>query len=59
MSSKKWENVKIPGSLIERVQKIADKHGYATIPEFIRDAVREKLEKLEKLENSASEEVQE
>ncbi len=44
----KWEGVKIPRELIERASRLLRKHGYASINELVRDAVREKLEFLEK-----------
>ena len=52
MSSSKveWESVKIPKTLAERAGRIAERHGYTSLNEFVRDAVRERLEMLEKLE---------
>jgi metal-responsive CopG/Arc/MetJ family transcriptional regulator len=48
MSSANWESIKIPKKLVEKIEKIKDVHGYASTMEFVRDAVRRRLEELEK-----------
>lgn len=48
MSSANWESIKIPKKLVEKIEKIKEVHGYASTMEFVRDAVRRRLEELEK-----------
>jgi metal-responsive CopG/Arc/MetJ family transcriptional regulator len=43
-----YRQVSLPIPLIERIEKYLDAHkeeGFTSIPEFIRQAVREKIEK--------------
>ncbi|MBD3230935.1 MAG: ribbon-helix-helix protein, CopG family [Candidatus Lokiarchaeota archaeon] len=45
-----YRQVSLPIPLIERVDEIINKRiemGYTSVPEFIRTAIREKLEKIE------------
>ena len=36
-------NIRLPEKLLETAQSYADEHGFATIQDFIKEAVREKL----------------
>ena len=50
MSGSKWDTVKLPKELIEKAKKFLDSHkelGFVSVNEFVRDAVREKLQALE------------
>lgn len=47
MNSASWETVKLPKELIEKIAKIYKDFGYASVPEFIRDAIRRRLEELD------------
>ena len=49
-----YRQVSLPIPLIERVDKIItqkEEMGYTSIPEFIRSAIREKLQRVEKKED--------
>jgi metal-responsive CopG/Arc/MetJ family transcriptional regulator len=49
-----YRQVSLPIPLIERVDKIINQKeemGYTSIPEFIRSAIREKLQKVEEKED--------
>jgi len=46
----------IPDELANRVESLDDKHGYKSVGEFVREAVREKVTQLE-VSQSLSEEV--
>ncbi len=45
MPAKGYTTIALPNILIERVEEIVKnkKHGYISKPEFIKDAIREKL----------------
>lgn len=45
-----FRTLALPRSLIERVQKIVGKengHDYSTVPEFVKEAIRIRLEEVE------------
>lgn len=48
---KKFRTIALPESLIDRiVELVGDEengHGYATVPEFVKEAIRMRLEELE------------
>ena len=48
---KKFRTIALPKSLIDRiVELVGDEengHGYATVPEFVKEAIRMRLEELE------------
>ena len=52
MGSANWETVKIPKELAKKIETIREKYGYASVMEFIRDAVRRRLEEIEKMQKT-------
>ncbi|MFH1590899.1 MAG: ribbon-helix-helix domain-containing protein [archaeon] len=50
MARKGYTTIALPNRLIEEIEKIIkqSKYGYISKPEFVKEAVREKLQKLEK-----------
>jgi Arc/MetJ-type ribon-helix-helix transcriptional regulator len=46
---------KIPDQLAERIQQVHESAGYATESEFVRDAIRRRLEEVESAQNVTSE----
>ena len=47
LAQRGYRQVSLPIPLIERIEKYLDEHkgeGYTSIPEFIRQAIREKIE---------------
>ena len=53
---KKYRMVGLPEELYAEIEKIviAGRYGYASISEFVKDAVRRRLEELAKIEKSLS-----
>ena len=52
MAVGKWGGVSLPKELIKEVREVVEKRtrGYTSISEFIKEAVREKLDKIKELE---------
>jgi len=48
MGRKGYTTIALPAFLIQQVEKIVQEknHGYSTKPEFIKEAIREKLQKM-------------
>lgn len=46
MVEKKWKRVNILPILIKKIAKLVDEEKYSTVPSFVEDAVREKLDRL-------------
>jgi len=51
----KWKTVQLPEDLLDRVDEAVKQEslGYSSRAEFIKEAVRLRLEQLEKLKNSS------
>ena len=49
---KSYRHVSLPEDLVRRIEKIIEKekYGYQSIAEFVKDAIRRRLEELEKEE---------
>ena len=49
MARKGYTTIALPNILIDQVEKIVgnSKHGYVSKPEFIKEAIREKIRKVE------------
>jgi len=44
----KWQGISLPVPFIDKIKKaIENKPEYSNVPEFVRQAVREKLERME------------
>lgn len=43
-----YYGVSLPKTLLDRIDKIKEKYGYATKADFIREAIRKELDKHEK-----------
>lgn len=41
-------NIKVEGNLLREIDSVGRKHRYSTRTEFVREAIRDKLSKLEK-----------
>ena len=50
MIGKKFETVSMPVELLEEIERVVEerKNGYTSIAEFVRDAVREKLQEIQR-----------
>lgn len=47
----RYNGISLPKNLINRIDRIREKYGYTTKADFIREAVRRELDKLEKRES--------
>jgi Arc/MetJ-type ribon-helix-helix transcriptional regulator len=49
MTGKRFETVSVPVELLEEVERVVEerKNGYTSVAEFVRDAVREKLQEIQ------------
>ncbi len=43
------KNVSLPEKLIEKIDKVLNDYGYSSRPEFIKEAIRDKLKTLGRL----------
>jgi len=53
MPRKGYKSISIPEDLVKEIERIINKHrrlGYRTVAEFITDAIRRRIEELEKEE---------
>ena len=57
LSSMKNVSLKLERNFLEAIEKVMKKHNYMTKTEFIREAIREKIRKLEEKEISEDKEM--
>ena len=39
----KWRTVSIPNTMFQEIEKIVEKEGYASVGEWVREVIRQKL----------------
>jgi len=44
----KWKTTAIPGDLYQKIEKVAQAHGYTSVSRFVEDSCRRRIEQLEK-----------